>query len=258
MGLSLPASLHAYDAGKILAVSGMSESLSSSSLQSVVLFDIDGTLIDTGGCGSMAFNKAGETAFGICNGTSDFVFAGATDYSLANQFLSRHGFDVSTENRNHFLDTYVFWLDFFLTHSPFPKRPFEDVTTVLDGLSSRPDHIGLGLVTGNTRLGAEIKLRHFGLWQYFSFGAFGCENPDRNCLAQYALQRIPAHIQPSPNNTWLVGDTFNDFNAAKSINARFIGFSSSHADPDRFHNCGADFSINSFSQFPIKEFSGYF
>lgn len=215
----------------------------------VLLFDIDGTLIDTGGRGGMAFNKTGFTAFGIENGTRDFNFAGATDLALAQQFLSNHGFELNEKNQDLFLDTYAFWLDYFLTGADPAALP--GVKQLLPALKILNPDLTLGLLTGNTRLGAEIKLRHYGIWHHFSFGAFGCEHHDRNEIASLLLSRMQSL---GPIEITLIGDTLKDLEAAKTINARFVGFCSGKFTAEDFAKHGADLAIHSYESFPVSWF----
>ena len=218
--------------------------------KSLLLFDIDGTLINTEGRGAMAFNKAAETAFGVKNGTTHFNFAGATDSGLINQFLTNHNLETSRENLNQFIDAYVFWLDYFLTGSE--SSPYPGLESLLSTLVNQNPNLTLGLLTGNARLGAEIKLRHYGIWHYFSVGGFGCEHPDRNELAVRLVQSLGAD---DLTEIALVGDTLNDLNAAKAIGAKFIGFCSGKISRREFLLNDADLAIGTYDEFPLEWFS---
>lgn len=215
----------------------------------VIFFDIDGTLIDTGGSGARAFSMAGKTAFGIVDGTADLVFAGATDFALVDQFLECHGFERSPENRSHFLDTYVFWLDHFLQQQD--NTPFDGACDILHVLHATEGVSTMGLITGNTRLGAEIKLRHYGLWDYFSVGGFGCDHHDRNSIARIACDRLGRGTRAE---LFLIGDTLRDLEAAQAIGARFIGYASGKISTDEFRHHGAEIAIEGFADFPLEWF----
>src|SRR5258708_4479646 len=80
----------------------------------VMLFDIDGTLIRTGGAGVLAFEYAFRTAFQISAATIGVEFAGRTDSSIAREIFRRHGLEPSKENYARCFETYVFWLDHLL------------------------------------------------------------------------------------------------------------------------------------------------
>lgn len=215
-----------------------------------LIFDIDGTLVNTEGRGALAFSRTGETAFGIKDGTQDFSFAGATDSDLVNQFLVNHDLEPSEENRNQFFEIYHLWLDYYIQNSD--ANPYHGVRSLLPSLTSINDQLRLGLLTGNTRLGAEIKLRHYGIWNYFEVGAFGCEHPDRNVLAQFLADRLPVSVNGA--NVTIIGDTLKDLRAAQSIGARFIGFCSGKISHDEFMDSGADKAITSYKNFPVTWF----
>lgn len=198
----------------------------------------------------MAFNKAAETVFGVKNGTTHFNFAGATDSGLILEFLKSNKFDNSDENLNRFIDVYVFWLEYFLAGSD--SNPYPGIRTLLPTLVSHNPNITLGLLTGNARLGAEIKLRHYGIWHYFSIGGFGCEHPERNELALRLKRRIDADHS---TQITIVGDTLNDLQAAKAIGAKFIGFCSGKTSNQEFKDKGADLTIYTYDDFPLDWFS---
>src|SRR5215831_1976674 len=128
---------------------------------SLVLFDIDGTLIRTGGAGVKAFAKVFQTEFNAVDGFEKLKFAGRTDISLVREFFTYHNIPDSKENFDRFFERYVFWLDHILmqTGSTVCVGVKEFIAS-LRGLAARPV---IGLLTGNIRLGAEIKLRHAGI-----------------------------------------------------------------------------------------------
>src|SRR5271165_1667228 len=77
----------------------------------LVLFDIDGTLVHTGGAGTKAFSKTFSHVFGLHHGAERMKFAGRTDVSLVREFFRIHAVPESAENFRQFFDNYVFWLD---------------------------------------------------------------------------------------------------------------------------------------------------
>src|SRR5262245_1260457 len=123
----------------------------------LVLFDIDGTLLHTGGAGRKAFRHAFTTAFGVQNATDGIEFAGRTDTALVRELFRLHDVDQIPQNFHHFFDAYYFWLDHILQSSE--GAPCPSVWEFLRDLRALPQAPALGLLTGNVRLGAEIKLR---------------------------------------------------------------------------------------------------
>ncbi len=187
-----------------------------------VLFDIDGTLIGTGGAGVRAFERTSATVFGIPNGTSHLRFAGRTDTGLIKEFFRHHKIQDTRENTGRFLEAYVHFLDHHLATTSGCMCP--GVTHWLNELERMPNPPLVGLLTGNIRLGAEIKLRHFGLWGSFRVGAFGCDHADRNELAEIAMRRC-FNLLGAPlrgDELLVIGDTPLDIECARAIGARCL------------------------------------
>jgi len=188
----------------------------------LVLFDIDGTLIRTQGAGVRAFERTFSSEFKIPNATRTMNFAGRTDPSLVRECFQLHQIEPSLENFERFFEAYVFWLDYLLRESKGAVCP--GVRDLIDYFQTLPSGPLLGLLTGNIRLGAEIKLKHFGLWDAFCSGAFGDDHEDRNQLAVIAQQRGRDMLGgPLPGKEILViGDTPRDIACANAINANVL------------------------------------
>jgi phosphoglycolate phosphatase len=188
----------------------------------LVLFDVDGTLIRTGGAGVKAFERTFALEFGIPNATENISFAGRTDPSLVRQCFARHRLEPTPKNFQRFFETYVFILEHLLEHTR--GAACQGVVKFIDDLQALPSPPLLGLLTGNIRLGAEIKLRHFKLWHFFECGAFGDDHEDRNQLALIAQER-GRHLLGTPipgDEIVVVGDTPLDVACAKAIRARML------------------------------------
>ena len=122
----------------------------------VILFDIDGTLIRTGGAGVRAFAQTAATVFQRPGGTESLTFHGRTDSSLVREFLRVNGLPDHPENRERFLTSYLFLLDHQLQQHAGGLCP--GVTRLLAELPTLPSPPLIGLLTGNVRLGAILKL----------------------------------------------------------------------------------------------------
>ncbi|MEK7684300.1 MAG: HAD family hydrolase [Verrucomicrobiota bacterium] len=188
----------------------------------LVLFDIDGTLIRTGGAGVKAFARTFATAFNVPDATRGLNFAGRTDPSLVRECFGSHDIDASAENFRRFFDAYVFWLHDLLSHCQ--GAACAGVREFIGRLESLPQPPLLGLLTGNIRLGAEIKLRHYDLWDHFQSGAFGDDHEDRNQLALIAQQRGSQLLRDnlSGDQILVIGDTPLDIACANAINAKML------------------------------------
>ncbi len=188
----------------------------------LVLFDIDGTLIRTGGAGVSAFARTAEHDFGLRDGTSRMSFAGRTDTSLVRELLATHGRPADAASIARFLDAYVFRLDECLrTHSGRICPGVSEFIAALRGVACPPL---LGLQTGNIRLGAEIKLRHYGLWEHFVTGGFGDDDEDRDRLVAIGRDRGDRLLgRPLTGPEVLViGDTPADVRCGRAIGARVL------------------------------------
>jgi phosphoglycolate phosphatase len=140
------------------------------------LFDIDGTLLTTDGAGRAALKSAGADLFAIEEDLRTINVSGSTDTAIVQEILQHHSLDVSTANVNRYLGGYLVWLRQHLASLSGAILP--GVISLLDVLAQ--DGHAIGLLTGNVRRGAEIKLTAHGIWDRFSFGAFGDDNSDRN------------------------------------------------------------------------------
>ncbi len=188
----------------------------------LVLFDIDGTLIQTGGAGVQAFGRAFAMEFNVPNGTERLKFSGRTDTGLARELFLQNQIEPSPENFRLFFGSYVFWLDCFLAQTRGCVLP--GVWEFIGQLHALPEPPALGLLTGNIRLGAEIKLRHFELWEVFRTGAFGDDHEDRNQIAALAKERGSRLLNNNLRGEQIlvVGDTPRDIECARSIGAKTL------------------------------------
>ena len=188
----------------------------------VVLFDIDGTLIRTGGAGVRAFARTAELAFGKPGGTASMRFHGRTDTSLVREFLRLHGFPDTPENLDHFLATYLFLLDEELEQHRGETCP--GARELVASLRALPEPPLIGLLTGNVRVGAALKLSAHDLAGDFQLGAFGDDHENRNELAAIARKRAAQMLgREVPGHEILViGDTQADIECAHAIGARCL------------------------------------
>jgi phosphoglycolate phosphatase len=216
----------------------------------LVLFDIDGTLLHTGGAGRKAFRQAFATAFGVLDATEGMEFAGRTDTSLVRELFQRHQVEHSPENVHYFFDVYYFWLDHILTQNPGKACPF--VWEFLRDLRALPQPPAIGLLTGNVRLGAEIKLRHFRLWQEFSTGGFGDDHEDRNRIAAIARTRGSdlLGLPLEGEQVLVIGDTPMDIRCAKAISARCLAVATGTSSVAELERHGATWAVPSLEHIP--------
>ena len=180
----------------------------------LVLFDIDGTLLHSGGAGVKAFARAFASEFGVNDGTERLKFAGRTDVSLVREFFSHHDIEASPKNFERFFQAYLFWLEQIIRECK--GGACEGVLEFYHALEILPQPPLFGLLTGNIREGARIKLQHYDLWDKFPFGAFADDNEERDHIAAVARQRGSERIgRPLRGEEILViGDTPLDIRCA--------------------------------------------
>lgn len=223
----------------------------------LVLFDIDGTLVLTGGAGARAMMQAFEQVFGHRSGAgptrslAGVPMAGRTDTWIVGQMSRLYGVESDPESLRQFHDTYVTLLAREI-HLPGPRKGvLPGVREVLEALTIR-DGTHLALLTGNFAAGARIKLEHFDLWRYFLCGAFAEDAPDRNALFPRALARVQACGGPgfAPSEVVIVGDTPLDIEVARAGGARSVGVATGSFDVDTLRNSGADVALEDLSDLP--------
>jgi phosphoglycolate phosphatase len=198
----------------------------------LILFDIDGTLIRSGGAGVQAFAGAFAAEFGIVDGVERIVFAGRTDSGLVREVFEAQRIPATPENHQRFYDRYMFLLAERLHHTRGSVIPgVREFLRQLEALHPPPL---IGLLTGNIRLGAEIKLRHFGLWEHFHTGGFGDDHEDRNQIAAIARDRGVRVLGEKLRGEQIVvvGDTLHDVRCGRAIGAKVLAVTTGGNKPE--------------------------
>ena len=191
-----------------------------------LLFDIDQTLLHTDGAGLRALSRAFREVFELPgDGDLPLDLAGATDHGLFEDFLAQRGEAEPPGLRSHFFSIYTDHLRIELEGGPKKEgRVLPGVESLLDLLRERNEHL-LGLLTGNTRCGAEIKMTSYGLAGHFEFdiGAYGDDHPDRNRLGPVALERAAGRGHTfEPTRVVIIGDTPRDIHCARHLGAAAV------------------------------------
>lgn len=187
----------------------------------IIFFDIDGTLLASGGAGQQAMEGALIDEFRIQVPFDGVLTAGRTDFGIVTEIFARYDIEPSEEQRQRFRDAYLDRLPGCLEALSGLILP--GVPELLARLSERDD-LTLALLTGNYSKGAWIKLQHFGLDQYFEFGGFGDRHADRNQVAEAARAAAESSLsQPiRGEHCCVVGDTPADIHCARAIGAAAI------------------------------------
>lgn len=186
---------------------------------SIVLFDIDGTLISTGGAGKVAFAETFHELFGVSEISSIVGFAGRSDRAIAEELMRVHGIEVTSENWQRFMTAFLPRLEQVLPRSTGEILP--GVVTLLDKLATM-QNVTIGLLTGNIAAGAKAKLSHYRLFDRFKFGGYGDDWSDRSDIAIAALRAAKLHLNGAgraDEKVIVIGDTPADVRCARAIDA---------------------------------------
>ena len=215
----------------------------------IILFDIDGTLVLTGGAGMRAMNRACEDLVSGDDAMAGVTFAGRTDWSILDDILRNHGHTLDEVLLDHLRQRYVTHLAEEIQQ---PGRGVKDVMPgireLLAALDGRED-ARVGLLTGNFVEGARIKLEYFDLWKYFPWGAFGGDSASRNDLVPIALSRARGHgiNGVAPADVIVVGDTPNDIECALVAGATPVAVATGSYSVDQLRAAGADIVFDDLS-----------
>lgn len=218
----------------------------------VILFDIDGTLLHTGGAGIKAFARAFSSEFGVHQGTEKIKFAGRTDKSLVREFFLRAGIEPSDKNFERFFEAYVFWLRKIIAECEGGAcRGVLEFHRQLESHQSLPI---IGLLTGNIKRGAEIKLGHYGLWDKFKFGGFADDHEERDKIAAAAMERARklAGDDLRPEEVVVVGDTPLDIRCARAIGARALAVATGGASLEELAAHKPDWLVKDLSSLTVE------
>ena len=221
-------------------------------LSSLVLFDIDGTLLRCGPQVRPLFVAALELVFGaspsheglfrerLDRELETYDFGGRTDPSIVLDLVGATGLgeEEILESLEAVRAEYVERLDAGLDHRRMELLP--GVVALLDELAARDD-ITLGLLTGNWQRGAEVKLSRFGLEGYFPFGAFGDDGIHRRELVPVALDR--AHRATGhrfvPDRVLVIGDTVHDVDCAQAAGIPCLAVATGFTPAETLRSAGA-------------------
>jgi len=186
----------------------------------LVLFDIDGTLIKTGRAGLRGMNAAFQRLHGRSDALQGISFAGRTDRAIVTDIFRALGLDAGSEVMEELREAYLHHLAEEI-RKPVPDcEVLPGVAASLEALESRQE-VGVGLLTGNYQRGAAIKLGHFGLWERFTFGAFGDAHADRRHLVPVAIAEAERAlgVRVPPARVVVIGDTPLDVDCAHAHGA---------------------------------------
>ena len=209
----------------------------------VFLFDIDNTLLYTGGAGGIAMARAFEDLYGVPNGFAGIEFSGRTDRYILQGGLDAHGIEGGCEaHLEGFTRRYYELLPGALRGRRGRLMP--GFPELLDALSDEPG-VRLGLATGNFREAARIKLEHYGLDRYFSGGGFGEWSLERADVVRTAMESVADGARP--DEIFVIGDTPHDVTSALANGVLAVGVATGGYAVESLRASGAHLVFEDFS-----------
>ena len=222
----------------------------------LLLWDLDETLVSTDGAGERAFERAAKS---VCEGElslSEIDYSGQTDPVIGLLVRRHFGLPDDDATVDHFLADFLRFLPEELPRgTPCVLPGVEQLTA----MAVEDAAIAQGLLTGNLSAGAEIKLRYFGLWERFPFGAFADDARERERLGPIALRRASAHHGTNflTDATIVIGDTVRDVACAHVFGARCLAVASGKTSVDELLAAGADWAVESLEDGMVPDFIGF-
>jgi phosphoglycolate phosphatase len=218
-----------------------------------VLFDLDGTLISSGGAGAASWRLAFDDLYGVPADIAEF-----TDVGMTEPDVGRITFEhvVGHEPTRRELARVMARRLQFLSQTVAESKAFEilpGVRETLDRLTA--EGIMLGISTGGMEAAAHIKLARAGLNHYFCFGGYGSDSANRTELTRKALERAGTLLggKLDPSEALVVGDTPHDVDAAHGAGVAAVGVATGHFTADDLRAAGADYVLKSLEeQLPLR------
>ncbi len=210
----------------------------------LLLFDIDGTLLDCGGQAKPVFAEVLEEVFGRSGDWRAYDFSGKTDGRITLDLATGAGLseDEVREGLPRVREIYVERLERALDRQRMRLLP--GLPDLLEHLAARDD-IELALLTGNWEPGARTKLSRFDLNRFFPFGAYGCDAVDRNDLPPVALDRAERHLgrRFQPDEVLIIGDSLHDIACARAHGIPVLAVATGWTPAEDLRAAGADWVV---------------
>jgi len=211
------------------------------------LFDVDQTLISTGGAGIRALNRAFQKTFAMDNAMDGVLPHGKTDPAIIREiFAARSANDGFSTDLGPVLEAYLGFLREEVETTAL-YRILPGIVAILELLKKQPNAL-IGLATGNVETGARIKLERGNLNQYFAFGGFGSDSENRTELVRQGAARAASSSGRSvdPAETYVIGDTPRDIEAGREAGFLTVGVATGTFTKSQLEAAGATFAITDF------------
>jgi phosphoglycolate phosphatase-like HAD superfamily hydrolase len=211
----------------------------------VLLFDIDGTLITTGGAGRRALERTFGERYGKTDVFAGFPFGGMTDPAIIRAGLARVGRPYDLSEQEAILAVYVDALAEELAQAKDHRLHAGMEEAVARCRAQK--HMAVGLGTGNIVAGAKTKLEPLGAYAWFAFGGFGSDHEDRAALIRTGIERGATQlgVTRAECRVVIIGDTPHDVDAAHRNGAEAICVTTGSFSAEALHAAGADVVFSS-------------
>ena len=210
----------------------------------LMLFDIDGTLVQGAKCHYQAYIEGVKKFYGMEDYVHSINAAGKSDKLILKEILTLGGL-TAEEIQKDFQNCLDFMTDYYLKNVQYENiHVFEGTAELLEELKRK--NALLGLVTGNLEPIAYAKLGRVGLDSYFSFGGFGSDNADRSLMVKKALSIAKNQLEFNGDKIFVIGDTPRDVEAAHLNNLKTIAVATGMYSVKELRDCGADYVVENF------------
>lgn len=217
----------------------------------LVLFDIDGTLVLTGGAGVLALEIACREVLGVERPCEGLDTGGKTDPAIVREIALRHlGRPATPDEHDRVIARYLVALAAHMPTAP-KYRVLPGVEAALAATEARG--CAVGLATGNVAAGARIKLERADLWRRFAFGGYGCDAEDRGALVARGIERGEAHARRTyarAREVLVIGDTIRDVAAARAVGAVAVAVATGSQSVDVLRAAGPDVVLETLEELP--------
>lgn len=219
-------------------------------MQKLVLFDIDGTLVNTHGAGSRSFRRAMIEVYGETGPIDEYDFHGRTDPQIARELLRMAGFadERIDPSLPRLWETYLRELEVELARPDADTRVLPGVHTALDELHGDRRYV-VALLTGNIEPGARLKLGVVDLWRHFDFGAFGSDHERRDRLPPVAVDRARERtgLHFRGRDIVIIGDTPFDVTCGQELGVWAVAVATGKHSTAELEAAGADVVLEDLS-----------
>ncbi|MBI1988074.1 MAG: HAD hydrolase-like protein [Nitrospinae bacterium] len=220
-------------------------------MEKVFLFDVDGTLINTGGAGSRALVRAFRARYAVENALKGLILDGKTDPWIIREVLQLNlGLSPGPEQVRQVMESYLAFLEGEVQSSP-NFRIMPGIELLLAELAAREDAL-VGLATGNIEQGARIKLERAGIYPYFRLGGYGSDSEERPELVKIAIRKAERLLGRclGREEVYIIGDTPLDILSGKAAQVSTVAVATGRYSLDELRPYLPDYLFSSLADYP--------